>query len=339
MSDPTFVQRKRDHLRIALLDESEARESALFDRVTLIHDSMPDLNLRKIQTGSPFVITGMTAGHDGAIELNRILANAASQKNWWFGVGSQRRELEADYQDQSLRNLKREFPDLNLISNIGIAQLIQYSKSSFNPLLELLDQSSANAIAIHLNPLQEAIQQEGTVDFCGGLDALEKFCSQVKVPVILKETGSGMGIPFLMRIRGLPLKAVDVSGLGGTHWGRIEGFRAEVGTRSALLGQDFQNWGVSTIDSILNAGSALRDTTIEIWASGGVRSGLDAAKCIALGASRVGFARPALQAAMQGEAELLAWMDSINEGLKVSMFCTNSATMDRLRDRQKWIVK
>jgi isopentenyl-diphosphate delta-isomerase len=155
---------------------------------------------------------------------------------------------------------------------------------------------------------------------------------------MLKETGSGMGEGFLSRIRELPLAAVDVSGLGGTHWGRVEGLREEPASPVARLGQVFGDFGIPTRDSILNAVRAFEGKPVEIWASGGLRTGLDAAKCLALGASRAGFARPALEAALQGEEALESFMEAVENELRVAMFCTHSADLRELKSRGKWSI-
>jgi len=306
----------------------------------LIHDSLPDLNLNEIRLDSvalgkihatPFFIAGMTAGHPDAKVINERLARAAAARGWMMGLGSQRRELDTDFKDAPLISIRKNHPDLTLISNLGIAQVIELSESGkWNLLLDLLERSGASALAVHLNPLQEAIQMEGTPRFKNGAHALEQLLSRVKIPVILKETGSGMSRRFLARIASLPVAAVDVSGLGGTHWGRVEGMRADEASPSRRFGATFSNWGVPTAESILNAKVAFESRPIEIWASGGIRTGLDAAKCIALGANRVGFARPALEAALSGEKALEQWMESVESELRIALFCTNSAKVSEL---------
>ncbi|NDG85941.1 MAG: hypothetical protein EBX52_13010 [Proteobacteria bacterium] len=171
---------------------------------------------------------------------------------------------------------------------------------------------------------------EGTRDFRGGIAAISNLIEQVSLPVILKETGSGMSEAFLKRISHLPIHAVDVSGLGGTHWGRIEGMRAGDGTIASTLGKTFGEWGVPTAESISNSVATLGSRGVKIWASGGIRSGLDAAKCLALGASATGFARPALASALAGEAALEQWMGRMEQELRIALFCTNSAGVREL---------
>ncbi len=339
-----FVDRKQDHIRLALLDENEALGASLLDRFDLIHDSLPDLNLNEISIESalldqpiktPFFISGMTAGHEHAQSINDVLAALASERGWIMGVGSQRRELGSEsgssYRDRSIDQLTQKYPTLKLIANFGVTQLAEMDQAqSLQKIIDIASNMNAVAIAIHLNALQEAIQPEGTPDFKGAFHALEKLASQSPIPIIVKETGSGMSAVTLQKLAKLTLLAVDVSGLGGTHWGRIEGARAPEKSVASRLGKTFEEWGVSTVESTLEAVQVFRRRTTEVWASGGVRTGVDAAKLLALGANRIGFAKPALQAALLGETALSLWMQSIEQELKIALFCTNSSQISEL---------
>jgi isopentenyl-diphosphate delta-isomerase len=335
-----FIDRKRDHLRLSLLDEVESTERNELESIELVHDSLTDLNLNEVSIESsfldqsiqtPFFVAGMTAGHEDAAWINSRLAELASERGWILGLGSQRRELNDDFSDASVSELCTRFPKLKLVANLGLSQLIElHRQNELSKFLSLADRAKASLIAIHLNPVQEAVQAEGTPNFKGGLAAIHALIVQSSLPVLLKETGSGMSETTLYKIKPLNLFAVDVSGLGGTHWGRIEGKRAETESLTARLGDTFKNWGVSTVRSVQSAKKILTGPT-EIWASGGVRSGLDAAKLLALGANRVGFAKPALQAALKSSEELNAWMNTIEHELKVAMFCSDTATLNDLK--------
>ncbi len=306
-----------------------------------MHEALPDLNLEDVDLRSnclgislktPFYIAGMTAGHEQASQINRTLALACQERGWAMGVGSQRRDLE-DRGAEGLdawKELREEVPDLVLFANLGISQVIQASIQNVRRVVSGLE---AQGLVIHLNALQEVVQPEGTPQFKGGLKAIERILAELEVPVILKETGCGFSEATLRRISSLPLGAVDLSGLGGTHWGRIEGARAARGSIHAEVAKTFANWGESTVSSVLAASRVLPQLT-EIWASGGVRSGLDAAKLIALGAARVGFAKPALEAALEGEARLRAWMETREFELKTALFCTGSANCQELGKKQ-----
>jgi isopentenyl-diphosphate delta-isomerase len=199
-------------------------------------------------------------------------------------------------------------------------------------VLRLVDSLEAGGIFIHANALQEALQPEGTPEFKGGLKALERLCRKSPVPVVLKETGCGFSRPTLQRLKNTGLAAVDVSGYGGTHWGRIEGGRAPEASLQRSAAATFAHWGISTVDSLLHAAGA----GLEIWASGGIRSGLDAAKAIALGAQKVGFAKPALERALQGEKALADWMELMEFELKVALFCSGAKNPAALRKGKRW---
>lgn len=336
-----FESRKKSHLDLALRAEVEATECSALDQVRLEHDALPELDFseidlttpfgsRKRSLKTPFYVSGMTAGHASAKSVNERLAKACAKRGWIFGVGSQRRELDENRPlIDSWSSLKSEAPDLVLLGNLGLAQAITTDVSTVQRLVKNL---SADAFCVHLNALQEAIQPEGTPSFKGGMKALRTLATKLSVPLILKETGCGFSEKTLEKIRTLKLAAVDVSGFGGTHWGRIEGLRArETGyTVQSGAATTFKDWGVTTVESVRLAAKILPKST-EIWASGGVRSGLDAAKLISLGATRVGFAKPALEAALQSEAALDLWMETVEFELRTALFCTGNRKPSELR--------
>ncbi len=336
-----FEGRKVDHIRLSLESKNQATGRSGLDTIQLIHEALPDLDFsqvslsvkslsRKIPT--PFLISSMTAGHADSKNLNQLLARACSERGWRMGVGSQRRELTDLSAAKEWAEIRKSAPRVELLGNLGIAQLIRTKTGEIERLVEAL---GASAMIIHLNALQECMQPEGTPNFKGGLKAIERLCKQLSVPVIVKETGCGFSRATLKRLRGTGVAAVDVSGLGGTHWGRIEGDRsfAQNDIR-AEVAQTLASWGISTVNSVLEAKKLKPD--YEIWASGGVRSGLDAAKLLAMGSSCVGFAMPVLEAALKGEAALLKKMSILELELKTAMFCTGSATIAGLQKQKVW---
>lgn len=339
-----FESRKEDHIRLSLSPQHQATGESGFDQLHLHHEAFPELDFSDIDLGvsffshaaaSPMFISSMTAGHKKGEGLNLTLARAASARRWPMGVGSQRRELSDTTASSEWKKIRKESPHAILFSNIGLSQLIT---SPVDDVLRLVENLAAVALIVHTNPLQEVIQPEGTPEFRGGYKALENLCKLSPVPVIVKETGCGFSPWTLEKLLRTGISALDVSGKGGTHWGRIEGSRAEAASLHHLAAQTFQNWGESTVETILSAG-ALRDslgTSLEIWGSGGVRSGLDAAKCIALGTDKVGFAHPALLAAQKGERSVLKWMEQMEFELKTALFCTGSASPEALRKAKKW---
>ncbi len=342
-----FQSRKREHLRFALDPAHQAEGLSGLDRIRLIHDALPDLDISDVRLGAPcltrtlptpYFIAGMTAGHDQAIQLNRLLARACARRGWALGVGSQRRELEGGSPIDDWGRLRNDAPGLVCFANIGLSQL---PSANFDSLHGLVEGLGAQGLVIHANSLQECLQPEGTPRFRGSLARLRELCATLGIPVILKETGCGFSARAVEKLRGFRLAALDVSGLGGTHWGRIEGARSLL-AKSQANGDDlgvlsgasetFADWGESTVDSVLAARTVLPE--VSVWASGGVRSGLDAAKLIALGAERVGFAKPALEAAMKGEAALDQWMERMEFELKVALFCTGSVSPSGLKGRE-----
>lgn len=332
-----FEQRKRDHIELALMPANQSSELNSFDHLSLIHEALPDLNFNEIsiqgtrfnkEVSKPFLISSMTAGHSNAININQRLIEACAQSGWAMGVGSQRRELTDKDAAFEWKTLRRDYPDVSLFSNIGIAQLITTSVTNIQRLIDALD---ADALIIHCNPLQECIQPEGTTDFKGCWDALEQLIKTIPTPIIVKETGCGFSKNTLIRLSSLGVAAVDVSGIGGTHWGRIEGHRAKNDTIRQHAAETFRNWGIDTIQSVRDA--AAINPSYEIWGSGGVRQGLDAAKLFALGATTVGYAKPMLEAALQSTAQVLAKMETIEYELKTAMFCTGSQNLSDLKEK------
>ncbi len=329
-----FEQRKQDHIKFALLNETEAIGFSELDKVKLPHEALPDLNFDELslkakqleqEVQTPFLISSMTAGHTDAKLINQRLMEAADSCGWAMGVGSQRRELDDDNARIEWAGIRQKYPHLRLFGNIGISQLIQ---SPLSDIQRLIDNIEANAIQIHLNPLQECLQPEGTPSFKGGLNAIEKLAKDIDIPVIIKETGCGFHQQTLLRLNDTGIKACDISGFGGTHWGRIEGKRA-TDSMQQNASETFRHWGVSTLQSMQNAKAVAPH--YEIWASGGVRSGLDAAKLLALGANTIGIAKPLLKAALQGTNEIIKVMKRFEYELKVALFCTGSPSIKHLQ--------
>ena len=332
-----FETRKQDHIELALMQANQAHELNTFDKIFLMHEALPDIDFNEISIGSerfgsavrtPFMVGSMTAGHRDAVPINQHLIAACAESGWAMGVGSQRRELTDGKAAFEWQPLRRDYPDVCLFSNLGIAQLIGTPLSQIQRLTDALQ---ANALIIHCNPLQECIQPEGTPTFKGCWDALANLVKALPLPVVVKETGCGFSSSTLTRLNNIGVAAVDVSGLGGTHWGRIEGHRAVNEPIRHKASATFHNWGIDTVQSVCDAYAL--NPTFEIWGSGGVRHGLDAAKLFALGATTVGFAKPMLNAALHTKEDVLAVMASIEYELKVAMFCTGSRIISDLKEK------
>lgn len=337
-----FETRKADHLRLAMDPSVQIGGDNDFSRIHLVHEALPNLNFSEIdlstdllglKLSSPFFISSMTAGHKNGIAINQTLALAAEKANWLMGVGSQRKELTNPEAHQEWKQLRKVAPRAKLVGNLGIAQLIQ---STTDEVQKLVDSLEAVAMFIHLNPLQECLQPEGTPQFRGGLEAIETLVRALKVPVIVKEVGCGMSQPTIKRLADAGVAAIDVSGFGGTHWGRIEGLRAESSIQKQAA-ETFASWGISTVQSLMSAMDA--DVDCEIWASGGVRNGLDAAKLLAVGAKAVGVAQPLLEAALLSQDALMTKMQVLEHELKIAMFCTGTSRVSDLSSKRVWVWK
>lgn len=330
-----FEKRKKAHIELALLPQNQASENNQLDQIHLCHEALPDLNFNEIdlfgerlgKKAKPFLVSSMTAGHQSSLRFNDALMGACAKSGWAMGVGSQRRELSDQFAQQEWSKLRQRFPKVEVFSNLGISQLIH---TPFEKVQNLVNSLQAKALMIHCNPLQEAIQPEGTPFFKGSWQALERLIKAISVPVIIKETGCGFSFKTLKRLDSIGVSAVELSGLGGTHWGRIEGERAAADSPQAKGAQTFKHWGIDTLQSMKNALAC--KVQYEIWGSGGLRHGLDAARLFALGASTVGFAKPLVQAALEGSEAVLKIMETIEYELKVAMFCTGSHCLNDLRD-------
>ncbi len=354
-----FEARKSDHIR-ASMDPSVQAGGAGFDSYEFTHEALPELNFDEISIhskifretefesalNSPFFISSMTAGHSGSLKLNETFARAASEKGWAMGVGSQRRELGDQAAQQEWRRVRKSAPKAILFGNIGVSQLIE---SGPNAVLKLVEALEAKAMIVHLNPLQEALQPEGTPRFRGGLEAIRRLVelaeSEFSIPIIVKETGCGISALTSARLFDAGVRAIDVAGRGGTHWGRIEGLRAKQQAANVrdgendhfqMLGQtsdSFKNWGLSTVESLRQV-SKICETKAgghEVWASGGIRSGIDGAKALRLGAMAVGLAQPILAGALEGEKALHRVMDRFDYELKTVLFCCGLPDLNSFR--------
>lgn len=334
--------RKADHLRMAAAADVDAVRTAGFEDVHLVHAAVPEVDLAAIDPATellgrrlalPLVISAMTGGHAEGGRVNAILARAAERFGIAMGVGSQRAALV----DPALRDTyavtRLEAPTALLIANLGATQLVAQGDAGpigATEMAELLDAIRADALAIHLNPLQELVQTEGERDARGHLAAIAALAASLDLPVIAKETGGGVSEPVAHRLAAAGVAAIDVGGVGGTSFAAIESLRAaERGDeRGVRLGRLLRDWGIPTAASIGLASRA----GLPIIGTGGIRSGIDAAKAIALGAAAVGVARPLLQAAMTGGDEgVAAWIAEFAEGLRAAMFLTGSADLAALR--------
>ena len=338
-----FEQRKRDHIEHALDPSHQTHDFNHFDDYILMHEAIPDANFADVDIlmdsfythwSKPFFISSMTAGHEHAARINRHLLAACASRGWAMGVGSQRRELDDVHASLEWKTLRQDFPQVMMMANLGLAQVIQ---TPLDKLKQLVANIEAGAFIVHCNPLQEVIQPEGTPNFQGSWAAISALVQHIEIPVIVKETGCGFSTRTLQRLNDLGVFAIDVSGMGGTHWGRIEGARATAHEILAGTAKTFSNWGIPTAEILTNAKNLILKT--QLWGSGGIRHGLDAAKAIAMGAARVGVAKPVLKAALENEYEVMQVMDRFEYELKVAMFCTGCENLNALRNIPVQVVR
>ncbi|ELZ03161.1 isopentenyl pyrophosphate isomerase [Natrialba chahannaoensis JCM 10990] len=336
---PETSDRKDDHIRIIEEEDVETAGTG-FANIDLVHEALPEIHRDEIDTtielfghelAAPIVIESMTGGHPNTTKINRALAEAAQETNIAMGVGSQRAGLELDDEDllESYTVVRDVAPDAFLYGNVGAAQLLEYDVADVEAAVDMID---ADAMAIHLNFLQEAVQPEGDVDARGCLAEIGHVASDLSVPVVVKETGNGISRKTASRLTDAGVDAIDVAGQGGTTWSGIESYRAAAvgASRQEKIGQLFRAWGVPTAVSTLESAS-VHDCVI---ASGGVRTGLDIAKAIALGARAGGLAKPFLGPAGQGTDAVVDLIEQLELELRTAMFVTGSASVADLQEAE-----
>lgn len=321
-------KRKIDHLRIALSDESQVGNPG-FDRYRFIHNALPEVNFDSIDTSTqflgkkvafPFFISCMTGGVEKGKLINRNLAKAAQKYNIAMGVGSQRVAIEHP-ELKKLFKVRKYAPDIPILANVGLVQLnYGFGLKEFQ---EIVDMVEADALAVHLNPVQEVIQPEGDRNFEKLLPKLEKIVKNLSVPIIAKEVGFGLSYEVVKRLYNIGIRIFDTAGWGGTNWALVEGFR---GKANKNLGELFGSWGIPTVESIRMCAEfkskviSQKSKEIVILGSGGVRTGIDIAKSLALGADLAGIAQPFAKAALASSEDVERLIQRLGIELKTAMF-------------------
>jgi len=320
--------RKAEHIELALDPRIQLRPSA-FDGVELEHQALPELDLGAVdcsttflgrQLSAPILISCMTGGTAEAAEINRNLALAAEEAGVALGVGSQRKAIEDPSQAATFK-VRAEAPSVPLLANLGAVQLnYGFGLAECRQAVEMIE---ADALALHLNPLQEALQPEGQCDFSGLADKIGAIVDGLEVPVIVKEIGCGLSQQTARLLEAVGVSIFDTAGLGGTSWARIEAWRAQ----DPEAGELFADWGVSTVDSIRQLGAI---DGLTIIGSGGVRSGVDIARALALGADLAGLAQPFLKTAVVSSEATVQRLAGIRRELEIAMFCAGAADLSAL---------
>ena len=327
--------RKADHLRICLESDVQFHNVTNgLDRYRFTHCCLPELNRNEITThttflgkelGAPLLISSMTGGTEQAKMINYRLAKVAQKYKIAMGVGSQRVAVE-NSQVADTFAVRSLAPDILLFANLGAVQLnYDYGIEQCQQAIDILQ---ADALILHINPLQECIQTEGDTNFRGLFDKISKLCYELPVPVIAKEVGNGISGKMAQKLIDAGVAAIDVAGAGGTSWAKIEGERA-TDIRQRRLGETFGNWGIPTAKCITDIRALNSD--IPLIASGGLRNGVDVAKAIALGADLSGLAWPFLQAAAESEESLHILVDILIAEITTVLFCTGNTNLSELK--------
>jgi isopentenyl-diphosphate Delta-isomerase len=319
--------RKLEHLKLCTeCDVQYKHKRTGFDDIELIHKALPQVNKEEIdiktkflgkEIEAPIIITGITGGHPAALAINRALASAAEKLKIGMGMGSQRAAIEDPELESTYTIIRDEAPSTLIIGNIGA------------PQIELAEQAAAmmdlDALAIHINPLQEAIQPEGDVDSSNYLELIEEATSTLNIPVMVKETGAGIKREDALSLVKAGVDAIDIAGSGGTSWAAVETYRS----RERNLGELFWDWGIPTAVSTIEVAESVK---IPLLSSGGIRNGMDMAKAIALGADTAGIALPLLKEAYQGTEAVSTKLQKYMEELRVAMYLVGASSIEELRN-------
>ncbi|MCS4541861.1 MAG: type 2 isopentenyl-diphosphate Delta-isomerase [Euryarchaeota archaeon] len=341
-------KRKFEHIEICLKHNVKMREKSTgFEDVEFIHRSLPEINKHEIETSidflghtlnAPIIIAGMTGGHPVAKKINAELAKAAQDLSIGMGIGSQRAAIENPSLAYTYEIARKVAPDIFLIANLGAPQLVKgYSIDEAKKAVKMID---ADALAIHLNPLQEALQSEGEIEARGYLKNIQRIAKELDVPVIAKETGAGISGEDALLLKKAGVAAIDIGGAGGTSWSGVESIRAK--NRGDKLGEElgktYWDWGIPTAVSTVEVAEAVGNY-LKIIATGGIRSGLDVAKALALGADAAGVALPFLSPAYkEGARAVILKLKQMIEELRVAMFLVGARNISELKQSNVVVV-
>jgi isopentenyl-diphosphate delta-isomerase len=332
--DTELVNRKSDHIQINLEQDVRSALTTGLEKYHFVHEALPELDLNRVDAtlnlfgktlSAPILISSMTGGTDEAGKINLRLAEAAQTVGVAMGVGSQRAALEHPEQAATFQ-VRKVAPDILLFANLGAVQL----NYGYTPehCRRAVDMIQADALILHLNPLQEAVQAGGDVNFEGLAKKIEEICRKLEVPVIAKEVGWGISERTAKMLADCGVSAIDVAGAGGTSWSQVEMHRAPDEFTRQLAGT-FVGWGISTAQSILNVRKAAPGMTV--FASGGLQDGLDIAKCLALGATLGGMAGQFLKAAAVSTENVAEMMRLTKRQIEVTMFACGAGTLEELK--------
>jgi isopentenyl-diphosphate delta-isomerase len=331
-------KRKADHIRISLNQNVQARRVTTgFEDIHFVHKALPEINKQKIDLSTtifhhkfaaPLIVGAITGGTPEATRINATIAETVEELGLGMGVGSQRAAIEDKKLEKTFSIARKKAPTAFLIANIGGVQLANgYGLKDAKKAIEMID---ADAIAIHLNPLQEAVQPGGQANFSGVLEKIGEIAKELDKPVIAKETGAGIAAEEAKKLEVAGVKGIDVSGVGGTSFAAVEYYRTKrkANIFQRRLGDVFWDWGIPTAISIVEVSQTIN---IPIIASGGIRDGVEMAKALALGASLTSLSQPVLQVAIKGVKEAKHALSLLIEELKTNMFLVGADSVQALQ--------
>ncbi|HIJ15302.1 MAG TPA: type 2 isopentenyl-diphosphate Delta-isomerase [Methanosphaera sp.] len=320
--------RKLAHLEICKNNDVEHHVTTGFEDIELVHRTLPEVNFDDIDTSidllgntldSPLIISAITGGHEASKEINKNIAIATESTGIAMGVGSQRAGITHEELTDTFTVVRDYAHESMIIGNIGAPQ-VDYAPKA----IEMLD---CDALAVHLNPLQEIIQPEGDINAKGYVESIKEICSETNIPIIAKETGAGIDGRDARILEKIGVDAIDIQGVGGTSWAAVETYRAE----NPDLGNLFWDWGIPTAVSTIEV---LENTSLPVISSGGIRNGLEAAKAISLGADCVGMALPFLKYAYESPELIEEKINQFTRELKTAMFLVGASNIEELKQKR-----
>lgn len=331
-------ERKADHLKICLEENVQARKTTTgFEDVSLIHKALPEIDRKTISRSTtvfgymfsaPIFVGAMTGGTTKALKINAAISEAVEELKLGMGVGSQRAAIDNPKLERSFRVVRQKAPTAFILANIGGAQLV--TKYGVNEARKAVEMVEADALAIHLNALQEAVQPEGETKFSDLLHKIREVANSLEVPVIVKETGAGMAAEEAKLLEEAGIAGIDIAGVGGTSWAAVEYYRAKRRQDKfhQNLGETFWDWGIPTAASLVET---VQSVSIPVIASGGIRHGTDITKALALGASLASLVYPILQPATKGSKEVKKMLLSLIEEMDNAMFLIGADLVQKLQ--------
>jgi isopentenyl-diphosphate delta-isomerase len=336
--DDSIEERKADHIEICLKEDVQAQRATTgFEDVYLVHKALPEIERKKIDISTtafgykfsaPLFVGAMTGGTAEATKINAAIAEAVEELNLGMGVGSQRVAIDNPKVERSFSIVREKAPTAFIVANIGGPQLVSnYGVKEAEKAVEMV---KANALAIHLNPLQEAVQPEGDTNYSNLLQRICRVAQEVDVPVIVKETGAGIAAEDAVMLETAGVAGIDIAGVGGTSWAAVEYYRAKARQdgSSQRLGETFWDWGIPTAVSLVEAAKSVN---LPVIASGGIRNGIDAAKALALGASLASATYPFLEPAKKSSEDVKKALKYLVEEVRNAMFLVGANSIQKLK--------